>query len=479
MNKSKVVDMTSGTPIRHILVFTIPLLIGNIFQQLYNMVDSIVVGKYVGKDALAAVGACGSMNFLFFALSSGLSIGIGVIVSQYFGAKDDKNVRLTIANSVYVLCASSLIVSLLAIALAKYILILLGTPESILADSVLYARTTCAGILAIAIYNGVASILRALGDSRTPLCFLILSSIVNVSLDLFFVILLHMGILGVALATVVAQIISAVTCVIYALKKVDYFRLSKEEMKPNKLLIVRCFKLGVPLSLQSSMIAISCMALQGVVNTYGEDVIAANTITSRVEMIVQMGFSSIASALTVFSGQNIGAAKVERVKKGFWQSVVVAVIFSIILIPFMYILGSKITSIFVSEQSVVDIGYGALKFTSLFYIFLGMIYMPRALLNGCGDTAFSMINGVTEVICRVLFSQLFMHLAFLGYWAVWGTTVATWFFTSIVCMYRYFRGKWISKSLVAADESLGEPKENRKKEKGLLGRIRLSAGRAG
>ena len=145
----------------------------------------------------------------------------------------------------------------------------------------------------------------------------------------------------------------------------------------------------------------------------------------------------------------------------------------------MYILGSKITSIFVSEQSVVDIGYGALKFTSLFYIFLGMIYMPRALLNGCGDTAFSMINGVTEVICRVLFSQLFMHLVFLGYWAVWGTTVATWFFTSIVCMYRYFRGKWISKSLVAADESLGELKENRKKEKGLLGRIRLSAGRAG
>jgi len=209
MKKSNTTDMTVGSPTKHILMFSLPLLVGNLFQQFYNMVDSIVVGNYVGKNAIAAVGTCGSMNFLFFSLSSGLAIGIGIIVAQYFGAKDDNAVRKTIANSVYVLVAASLSVSILGIILCPSLLRLLQTPDNIIGDSITYMRVTCTGILAIAIYNGVAAILRALGDSKTPLYFLIVSSIVNVVLDLTFVLGLNLGVFGVALATVISQVISS------------------------------------------------------------------------------------------------------------------------------------------------------------------------------------------------------------------------------------------------------------------------------
>ena len=453
MNTRNMTDMTTGSPAKHILKFALPLLIGNLFQQLYNMVDSIVVGNFVGKNALAAVGACGSMNFLFFSLSSGLAIGIGIIVSQYFGAKDEKNVRSTIANSFYVLLMAALSVSAIGILFAPGLLKLLMTPDNIIGDSIIYMRTTCAGIAAIAMYNGVAAILRALGDSRTPLYFLILSSIVNVILDLTFVLAFQMGVLGVALATIISQAISAVTCLFYAYHKVPYFRLSREELKPHREIIVKSFRLGMPVALQNSMIAISCMVLQGAVNSFGDTVMAAFTITSRIEQIVQQPFGSLGAALTTYSGQNIGAAKVDRVKQGFRQAALMALIFSILLIPIAYLFGHRIVGVFVKEQEVIDIGYRALRITSLCYFGLGMIYVPRALLNGCADTGFSMINGVTEVACRILYSQLFTHIPILGYWAIWITTGATWVTTAVVCVARYFQGKWKGKSIVARERA--------------------------
>lgn len=442
MNTKKMTDMTTGSPVRHILKFALPLLIGNLFQQLYNMVDSIVVGNFVGKNALAAVGACGSMNFLFFSLSSGLAIGIGIIVSQYFGAKDEKNVRSTIANSIYVLLMAALSVSVIGIIFAPQLLKLLVTPDNIIGDSTIYMRTTCAGIIAIAFYNGVAAILRALGDSRTPLYFLILSSIVNVILDLTFVRALEMGVFGVALATIISQAVSAVTCLIYAYHKVPYFRLTKEELRPHKEIIIKSFRLGMPVALQNSMIAISCMVLQGVVNSFGDTVMAAYTITNRIEQIVQQPYGSLGAALTTYSGQNIGAGKIDRVKKGFRQAILMALIFSILLIPVAYLFGPRIVGIFVKEQEVIDIGYRALRITSLCYFGLGMIYVPRALLNGCGDTGFAMLNGISEVVCRILYSPIFTRISLLGYWGIWCTTAATWITTAIVCVVRYFQGKW-------------------------------------
>lgn len=446
--KTKVRDMTEGSPVKHILSFAVPLLIGNLFQQLYNLVDSMVVGNYVGKNALAAVGTCGSMNFLFFSLSSGLAIGIGIIVAQYFGAKDDGNVRATIANSIYVLAAAALAVSVIGYIFCPQILRLLSTPDTIIGDSIIYMRTNCIGIIGIAFYNGAAAILRALGDSKTPLYFLVVSSLINVSLDLLFVLNFNMGVRGVALATIIAQAVSAILCMIYAYLRVPYFRLSKEELKPRKEIIARSFRLGVPVALQNSMIAISCMALQGVVNTFGEAVMASYTITNRIEQVVQQPFGSLGMAVTTYSGQNIGAGKPERVRKGFRQATLIAFLFSMSLIPIAYLFGENIAGLFVKETEVIQLAGRALRITSLCYFGLGMIYVPRGLLNGCGDTGFAMLNGITEFVCRILYAPVFTKIPFLGYWGIWVTTGATWVTTAVVCLIRYAQGKWKTKSVI-------------------------------
>ncbi len=448
MNRKNITDMTVGSPAAHIIKFTLPLLLGNLFQQLYNMVDSIVVGKFVGEDALAAVGACGSTNFLFFSLSSGLAIGIGIIVAQFFGAGDEKNVRNTIANSIYVLWGAAITVSIIGIVFCPALLRLLQTPETVIGDSIIYMRTSCAGILFIATYNGVAAMLRALGDSKTPLYFLILSSIINVVLDLVFVLTLGWGVFGVALATIIAQATSAFTCIVYAYHKIEYFRLTREQLRMNPQIIVNSFKIGVPIAMQNSMIAVSCMVLQGVVNTFGETVMAAYTVIGRIEQVVQQPYMSLGSALTTYSGQNMGAGKIDRVKKGFRQGTVMVLIFSLCMLPIAYLFGEQIVGIFVNDSEVIAIGAKAIRINSICYFGLGMIYVPRSVLNGCGDTGFAMINGVTEVICRVVFSLILTSIPFLGYWGIWLTTGLTWALTGVVCVIRYMKGKWRTKSIV-------------------------------
>ena len=440
--------MTVGSPVKHILLFALPLFIGNLFQQFYNMVDSLIVGNFVGANALAAVGTCGSMNFLFFSLSSGLAIGIGVIVAQYFGAKDEQNVKITIANSFYVIAIASISVSVIGFIFCPQILRLISTPEELLKDAVTYMRVTCVGIFSVALYNGVAAILRALGDSKTPLYFLIFSSVINVVLDLVFVIYFNWAVFGVALATIISQIFSAVASLIYAAKKVPYFKLSKDLLKPNKLIIVRSFKIGTPIALQNSMIAVSCMVLQGVVNSFGPVIMAAYTIISRIEQLIQQPFSSIGMALTTYSGQNMGAGELGRVKKGLHRGTFIVLIFSLAMIPIAYLFGKNIVGFFVKESDVIDIAYRALRITSLFYFGLGMIYVPRAVLNGCGDTGFAMINGVTEVLCRILYSEILTRIPVIGFWGVWITTGFTWGTTAIVCIIRYKQGKWKTKAIV-------------------------------
>ena len=464
MANKNVTDMTVGNPTRHILKFTLPLLIGNLFQQLYNMVDSIVVGRYVSAHALAAVGACGSLNFLFFSLSSGLAVGIGVIASQYFGAGDEKQLKKTIANAIYVLAASALVVTLVGLIFADPILRLLQTPEEYIADSISYFRVTCIGIIGVAFYNGVAALLRSVGDSKTPLYFLILSSIINVTLDLTFVLAFGMGVVGVGLATIIAQAISAIVSMIYAYHKVSYFRLGKNDLRPDFSMIRDSFKLGSPVAIQNSMIAVSCIALQAVVNGFGPDVASAYTITNRIEQLVQQPYGSLGMALTSYSGQNIGAKKQERVIEGFRKATLIVLCFSIFMLPLFFFLGRYICGIFVKEEAeaVITLGARALRITSPFYFALGMIYVPRAVLNGCGDTGFALINGMTEVVCRIVFANVLTRIPVLGFWGIWITTGLTWGFTAIVCVVRYRGGKWKYKAMdryhVAPDSTFEEKK---------------------
>ncbi len=447
MEKQAVYSMTEGSPAGLLLKFTIPMLIGNLFQQFYNMVDSIVVGRFVGAKALASVGATGSLNFLLFAMSFGISAGVGVVVSQHFGAGQMDMVEKSIINGMYLLAVVSVIMGMIGITSARWVLTVLDTPEAILDDAVTYMRVSCAGILAIAAYNGVASVLRALGDSRTPLYFMMAACFVNIGLDLLFVILFGWSVFGVALATVIAQLVAAVGAFTYALRRIAYFRIQKENRPPRKDIMLRCFRLGIPIAMQNALIAFSCIFLQKIVNGFGENVVAANTALGRIEQLVQQPYNSLGAALTTYTGQNIGAGKTDRVKQGYRAGFRSVIVFSIVMLIPCQLFGRQIVGVFVTEPEVIAIGAKGLSITSWFYFFLGMIYVARSVLNGAGDAAFAMINGLMEVAGRVGFALPLTMIPFIGVWGIFLTTGLTWALTGIVSMGRYHSGKWEFKGI--------------------------------
>ena len=418
MEKQAVFSMTEGSPVKLLMKFTIPMLIGNLFQQFYNMVDSIVVGRFVGPNALAAVGATGSLNFLFFAMSFGIAAGVGVVVSQYFGADRMDMVEKSIINGMYLLAVVSFLMGIVGVASAHWVLVALNTPDAILDDAVIYMRVSCAGILAIAAYNGVASVLRALGDSKTPLYFMVLSCFINIGLDLLFVIEYGWSVFGVALATVIAQLVAAVGAFLYALCKISCFRVKKENRPVRGDIIRRCFVLGMPIAFQNALIAFSCIFLQRIVNGFGESVVAANTALGRIEQLVQQPYNSLGTALTTYTGQNIGAGKIDRVKQGYKAGFKSVVVVSIIMLIPCQLFGETIVSIFVTDPEVIAIGAKGLSITSFFYFFLGMIYVARSVLNGVGDAAFAMINGLMEVAGRVGFAVPLTKIPFIGVWGI-------------------------------------------------------------
>lgn len=455
MSLNYVQDMTEGNEVRHLIQFSVPMLIGNVFQQAYNIINSIVVGKFIGASALAAVGATGSLNFLSFSVCLGLSIGISIIIAQYFGAKKEEDVKRAIANSVYVIAVSAIIMSILTSVFARQILVLLDTPAEILDQATSYLRITAGGMLAVAAYNAIAAILRALGDSTTPLFFLIVSCIINVGLDLLFVLKLGFGVSGTAVAMVISQGLAALGCIIFALKNNPYFNLKIEHMKIDWTIIVKCIKIGIPVALQNSMIALSLVALQRVVNGFGEVAVAAFTATSRIEQLIQQPFNSLGAAMATFAGQNMGAKKLERVRRGYHKSIIIVAVFSILAFVAAQLGGHAIMRLFVDEVPVIDLGAKAIKITSCMYFALGMIYITRGLLNGTGDAFYSMINGLVEVVGRVGFSTVLALIPAVGVWSVWSTTGLTWVITSIASIIRYRQGKWENKSIVGTQDEPG------------------------
>lgn len=448
MAKQYVQDMTQGNVTSLLLKFTVPMLIGNIFQQFYNMVDSIIVGNYVGANALAAVGMTSSLNFLYFALCNGFTTGAGVLMSQYFGMKNEKRVKDAIGNAVYLMVAMGILVSILAVSISEPVLKLLNTPDVIFEDALLYCRIVFSGLIAVVFYNGIAAMLRALGDSKTPLIFLIIASVLNIIGDLLFVLKFDMGVAGVALATVLAQAVSAIGCIIYAVWKNPYFKLSKENFRPDREILGKCIRLGVPFGFQGSLIAISLVALQSVVNQFGEVVIAAFTATNRLEQLIMQPYLSLGAAVATFTGQNLGAGKVERVEQGYRKSAMMVVIFSLIMCAVMFLFGEKLVGLFVNDSEVIAIGAKGIRIPSLFYIPLGMIYVARSVMNGAGDSNFAYVSGIIEVVGRVGFSIILAAVPAIGYWAVWYTTGLTWLLTGVVCVGRYMQGKWKKISLV-------------------------------
>ena len=440
--KAYVKDMTQGNPTKLLLSFTLPMVVGNIFQQLYNLVDSMIVGKFVGADALAAVGATGSLNFLFFSLCFGMASGIGIIISQFFGAGNHADVKKAIANSVYIMVVTSLAMGALGYVLARPVLIMLHTPENILDDAVLYMQISCLGVLAIGVYNCVSAILRAVGDAKTPLYFLIVASFLNIGLDIWFVKGLYWGVAGAGIATIVSQAIAGIGCLMFAFMKNPYFKLGREHFNVEWTIIWKSVRMGIPLAFQSSLIAVSCVALQSVVNTFGSSVVAAFTATGRIEQVVQQPYNSLGMAMSTYAGQNIGAKNVERVKLGYKKGCMIMIFFSLLMLPVAQFAGEPIMMLFVDEPEVIALGATALKITSWFYVFLGTIYVTRGLLNGTGDAVFAFLNGIVEMIGRIGFAKPLTMIPAIGVWGIWWVTGLTWVIAGLFSVWRYKQGKW-------------------------------------
>lgn len=435
--KENTVNMTEGSPVRLLLAFSIPMLIGNIFQQLYNLVDSVIVGQFVGADALAAIGATGSITFFFFALCNGIGAGGGIVTSHFFGEGCTDKVKNCIANTAYIMLLIPTAIGAIAFFTAGPILHLLNTPDSILADSKVYMQIMCVCMVMISVYNFASSMLRALGDSKTPLYFLIFSCILNGVLDVIFVYNLKLGVWGAGVATLISNMVCGILCLVFAFKTNSYFKLARVDWCVNPVIIGRCIKLGVPLSLQFSLIAISCMALQRVVNSFGPVAVAAFTATSRVEQLIHQPYGTLGTALSTYTGQNYGAKKHDRIIVGYRKSMLMMAIFTVVMIPLIQIFGSPITRLFVKEPEVIEMGAKALRITSWFYIFLGVIYVVRGVLNGIGDATFALINGVTEVVGRFVVPMALVAIPLIGVWGIWWSVGIVWFLSGLTAWLRY------------------------------------------
>ena len=440
-------DMTQGEPLYLLFGFAIPLLIGNLFQQTYNLVDSIIVGRHVGKVALGAVGSTGPISTLINSLTSGLSIGIGIIVAHYFGAKEDNKIKNTIGNSYYIVPLVALSMGIICFLFGEYFLNLLHTPKDTLEYAVIYLRTISIGFIPTSFFNILSSILRALGDSKTPLIFLIISCIINIFLDLIFVMKLNLGVMGVGVATALSKCISAFLCFIYANFSNSYFNLNLKDFYYNNEIFKKVIKVGIPMALQNSFIALSLIAIQRVVNGFGSDFVTGYTIVKRIELVIHHPFMSLGAAMATYTGQNIGAGKVSRVKLGFIRAILCSSGFSLFMFILFQNFASNIVKIFGNDPNVVKYAVRGLRVTSTFYVFLGFIHVTRNLLNGAGDTKFCMLNGVIECISRVCLSKPLTMIPFIGLNGVWLTGGITWLFNGSFCIIRYKLGKWKNISL--------------------------------
>ena len=419
-------DLTKGKPINLIIRFCLPLMVGNMFQQFYNMVDSIVVGKFVGKAALSAVGSVSSLNFLVIGSVIGLCSGFAIPIAQSFGAGDRDKIRKLTFNIIVLSAGIGTVVTVLMLAFADNLLRFLNTPEDIFADAYSYIVIIFGGIVATVLYNLLASLIRAVGDSKTPLYFLILSSVLNIVLDLLFVIKFSMGVKGVAIATVISQAVSGLLCLIYVKKQFYILHIHREDMKMDKKLCKELLYAGLPMSLQFSITAIGSVMLQSCVNSLGSDVIAAVTAASKTQLMIVLPSETIGLTMATYCGQNLGARRVDRIKTGVRQALFLALIYSAIAMLIAYFGGTYISLLFIDRSETLVLSYISqfLLTCSLFYPVLILIFIFRNSLQGIGYSISAMMAGVFELVARGVAG--FGFVLRFGYKAVCFANPAAW-----------------------------------------------------
>lgn len=395
-------DMTKGSPIRLILGFAIPLFFGMLFQQFYNLVDMIIVGRFLGASALAAVGATGSINFMIIGFCMGVCNGFAIPVAQKFGAKDEKQLRYYVANSVWLSIIFAVVMTVAVSLLCRNILVWMDTPSDIFEASYAYIIVIFIGIPVTYLYNLLSGIMRSLGDSKSPLIFLVISSVLNIAFDIIAIAVMHLGVAGAAGATVLAQAISGVCCLIYLIKKFPILRVHGEEWRWRGHFVARLCSMGIPMGLQYSITAIGSVILQTAVNGLGSVVVASMTAGGKLSMFFCCPFDAFGSTMATYAGQNLGAGKLDRVTKGMVQCSFVAAGYSIVAAIVMIVFGKNFALLFVDSTEVEIIANVAklLIINSLFFIPLALVNIIRFAIQGLGFGKLAIFAGVAEMVGR-------------------------------------------------------------------------------
>lgn len=404
MAKNVTKDMTVGSPMKHIWGFAVPLLFGFLFQQFYSVVDTMIVGQVLGVDALAAVGSTGSINFLIVGFCMGLCNGFAIPVSQKFGAKDYVSMRKYVANSIWAAGSFTILFTVIVSLLCRNMLIWMKTPDNILDAAYSYIFIIFIGIPATVLYNMVSGVIRAMGDSKIPLVFLVISSVLNIFLDLFCMITLKMGVEGAAIATIVSQLVAGVACLLYTIHKFEILHIQKREWAVDWNCIRILCSMGIPMGLQYSITAIGSVILQSSVNTLGSNAVAAVTAANKVGMFMCCPYDALGSTMATYGGQNVGAKKLDRLGKGLKDASILGFIYSALVMVVVWFGGGYLVNIFLGKG-----GVAIAKDATLFLIIQVAFYFPLALVNivrfmiqGMGFSTFAIFAGVCEMVARIV-----------------------------------------------------------------------------
>ena len=447
-------DMTIGTPWKQIVLFAVPMLVGHVAQQMYNTVDSIVVGRYVGDNALAAVGSASPIMNLMLVLFIGISAGAGIMVSQYFGAKAREDLSRTIGNCITISAIAAVIIMIIGPVLTRPLLSLLNTPESIMDWCASYLNIMLYGIAGMIYYNILSGILRGMGDSLSALLYLLVATVLNIVLDIVFVAKFNMGVSGVALATVIAQSISAVLCLIKLMNMKAVFDLKCRFLVPQKKYVGIIIKLGLPSGVTQAIFSVAMIVVQSLTNSFGEMLIAANVIIMRVDGFAMMPNFSFGTAMTTYAGQNVGARRYDRVHKGARQGTLIAVMTSGIITALILLFGRNLMSIFTETSELVDLSMHMMQIIAVGYIAMAVTQSLSGVMRGAGDTMTPMwISLITTVVIRV---PLAYGIAYLTRSAqnpggipecIFISLLGSWLIGAILTALFYKGGRWKKKAI--------------------------------
>ena len=431
-------DMTSGSTMKLILGFAVPLLMGMLFQQVYSLVDTIIVGRFLGVSALAAVGATGSINFLIVGFCQGICNGFALPVAQRFGAKDYNGLRKYVGNSAVLSIIFGGAITLITVIACRPILELMQTPADIIDLSYHYIVVIFAGIPAIMLYNILSAYLRSLGDSITPVIFLVLSAGLNIGLDLLFIVTFHRGVFGAAFATVLSQAVSGILCLILIIKKFDLLHLKREDWKLDWGYSRYLLIMGLPMGLQYSITAIGSVILQASVNTLGSTAVASMTAGSRISMFVVCPFDALGSTMATFGGQNVGAGRLDRLGRGLRSAVILGAIYSALILVVLIFFGRDLILLFVSakEAAVIAQAKQFLVTNAAFYLMLALVNIVRFLIQGMGFSGFAVFAGVFEMVARTLVGLVFVPI--FGFTAACSANPLAWIFADCFLIPAFF-----------------------------------------